>query len=78
MTESSSKSLTWATLVAGVASALLLAAIGCIKSPSAGDDSSRSRNDLSSSVEAGAPQQRYISQESVQRARETNLPSSRH
>jgi hypothetical protein len=78
MTENSSKGLTWATFAAGVASALLLAAIGCLKPVSAGDEASRLRSDLSPSAEAGVPQQRYISQESIQRAREANLPSSRH
>ena len=78
MTESSLKNLTWATLVAGVGSALLLVVIGCVKPSAGGDNSSALRSGFSSSGERGAPQQRHISSQGAQRARDTDRPSSRH
>lgn len=78
MTESSLKNLTWATLVAGVGSALLLVVIGCVKPSAGGDNTDPLRSGFSSSVERGAPQQRYISSEAARGAREADRPSSRH
>ena len=72
MTESSSKGLTWATFLAGVVSALLLAAIGCVKPLSASDVGNR----LPSAEGVGGQQQRYISPESIRRTQQG--PSSLH
>lgn len=81
MTDSSSRNLTWATFAAGVVSALLLVAIGCVK-PSAGQgDASNLRSGFTPSAETGRPQQSFISHESgesIRRARDAGLPPSRH
>jgi hypothetical protein len=79
MTESSSKGLTWATFTAGVGGAVLLAAIGCLKPGAADEDSSRVRSERASSGDNAGPQARFVSQESLQRARGADLhPSLRH
>ena len=77
MTESSSKGLTWATLVAGVASALVLAVIGCVKPIAADNSGDRLRSGAGPSPEPGA-MQRFVSQESTQRSRADNRPAANH
>lgn len=78
MTEGSSKGLTWATLAAGVVSALLLVAIGCVRPLAGRDDAGNARTGLMSGSERDGPQQRYISNESVQRSRDAHLSSAPH
>ena len=74
MTEGSSKGLTWGTLLAGVLSALALAAIGCVK-PIGSRDGAGPLGVNSGSGDSGGVQQRYISRETSPRSGD-NLPAS--
>jgi hypothetical protein len=76
MTEGSSKGLTWGTLLAGVLSAVALAAIGCVKPMAGHDGASPLGVNLPGASEPGNAQQRYISRETSPRA--GNLPRSSH
>lgn len=72
MTEGSSKGLTWATLVAGVVSAALLAIIGCVKPVQGGDHRTGLRLDRSPFAGAGESAQRFGSHEPPQRPGNSN------
>ena len=80
MTEASSKGLTWGTLVAGVASAFALAAIGCIKPMPARDDGFDGFGGplLSGSQDAGPALTRLRFTDAAQRASDAVAPSARH
>ena len=76
MTEGSSKGLTWATLLAGVASAVLLAIIGCVKPVQGGDNPTGLRLDFSPFSAPGVSPQRFVRQESAQRPGNSNRQPS--
>jgi hypothetical protein len=78
MTEGSSKSLTWGTLLAGVLSAAALAAIGCVKPIASRDGASPLGVNLPGSADPRGPQQRYISRETPQRSGDNDLRSASH
>jgi hypothetical protein len=78
MTESSSKGLTWGTLLAGVVSALLLVAIGCVKPLASRDGTGPLGSNLQGSSESQSPQQRFVSRESAPRSGDNGPRSSRH
>ncbi len=75
MTESSSKGLTWGTLLAGVLSALALAAIGCVKPMVSRDGANPLGVNSPGSGTSGSEQQRFISRESTPRSGASSLRS---
>ena len=78
MTEGSSKGLTWATLAAGVVSAALLVAIGCLRPMAARDAAGNLRSGMPTGSERDGAQQRYISNESAQRPGDAHRRSAPH
>ena len=78
MTESSSKGLTWGTLLAGVVSALLLVAIGCVKPLTSRDGAGPLGSSLPGSSDSRSPHQSFVSRESAQRPGDSGPRSSRH
>ena len=77
MTESSSKGLTWGTLLAGVVSALLLAAIGCVKPRASRDGGGPLGSSMPGASESRSPQQSFVSHESAPRSSDNGPRSSR-
>ena len=78
MTEGSSKGLTWATLAAGLVSAALLVAIGCIRPMIERDAAGNFRSGMPAGSERDGAQPRYLSNESAERARDADPRSAPH
>ncbi|MDH5539270.1 MAG: hypothetical protein OEY03_07690 [Rhizobacter sp.] len=78
MTERSLKALTWATLVAALASAALLAALGCVLPESLQSSSNRLLSIVMAVSECDAPLHRKAPLEALQRAWNRNLVLPKH
>lgn len=78
MTEKTLTTLTWATLVAALASAVLLAAFGCVLPESVHDGSNRLLAIIGAVSECDAPAHRRASPELLQRAWDRSLLLPKH